>query len=60
MAIQPIADPPCGDYVVNFGADRPEIRDEAERILRNQGCKQFRHEVLTDGRLIAHGYLRAA
>lgn len=65
MAIQPIPDPPAGDYVINFGDDTPENRAEAERILRNNGCQRFRVETAvamdSDARPIrVHGYLGAA
>jgi hypothetical protein len=60
MSIAPIPTPRAGDYVFNMGKDSEQDRIEAERLLKNQGCKQFRFEPLSDGRVIAHGYLRAA
>lgn len=59
MAIAPLNQkPPDGDYVVNRSSDTPEQRADAEQTLRAQGCLRFRHEVLNDGRLLSHGYMR--
>lgn len=51
---------PDGDYVVSYGADTEDNRRDAEQTLRNNGCRRFRADVLEDGRMIVHGYLRAA
>jgi hypothetical protein len=47
----------AGEYVVLRGADTPAERTDAERSLRNQGCRSVRFEPLADGRLQVHGYL---
>jgi hypothetical protein len=49
-----------GDYVVTRGSDTPEERADAAAILTANGCRRVRFESLEDGRVIAHGYLRAA
>jgi phosphohistidine phosphatase SixA len=61
MSLNPFEPPAprCGDYVVIRHSDTPEHREDAERQLANQGCKGVRFVVLEDGRLQAHGYLRA-
>lgn len=46
-----------GEYVVLRGADTAAERADAERSLRNQGCRSVRFETLADGRLQVHGYL---
>lgn len=46
-----------GDYIMNFGQDTPENRAEAEKILRNNGCRSFVMEHAVAGHLIAHGFL---
>ena len=51
--------PRVGDYVLTRASDTLEQRADAERVLRQNGCKQFRAEPLPDGRLVVHGYLRA-
>jgi hypothetical protein len=56
--IDPQVKPRDGDYVVTRASDTPEQRADAERVLRANGCRQFRAEVLDDGRMIVHGYLR--
>lgn len=48
-----------GEYVVLRGADTEAERADAQRVLRNQGCKAVRFERLTDGRLQVHGYMAA-
>lgn len=48
-----------GEYVVLRGADTPEERQDAERLMRQNGCKRIRFEPLVDGRLQVHGYLAA-
>lgn len=61
MAIAPRAQrPPDGDYVVIRAHDTPEEREDAEQTLRANGCLRFWHDTLADGRLQAHGYMRAA
>jgi hypothetical protein len=61
MAITPLAQrPPDGDYVITRGSDTPEQRADAEQTLRANGCQRFWHDTLPDGRLQAHGYVRAA
>lgn len=50
----------CGDYVVTRASDTEEQREDARRVLLNQGCKRFRVENLPDGRITVHGYLRAS
>lgn len=57
MAIQPFPDQRPGDYVVTRGHDTPEERTDAERTLRAQGCRTFRHESTANGQLRSHGYL---
>ncbi len=52
--------PRDGDYVVIRGVDSEFERGDAERQLANQGCRAVRFVTLDDGRLQAHGYLRAA
>lgn len=47
-----------GDYVLIRACDTDENRDDAEKVLRANGCKALRFEELADGRLQAHGYLR--
>jgi hypothetical protein len=47
----------AGEYVVLRGADTQAERTDAQRVLRNQGCKAVRFETLDDGRLQVHGYL---
>jgi len=49
----------CGEYVLLRGADTVAERADAQRTLRNQGCKAVRFEQLADGRLQAHGYMAA-
>lgn len=61
MAIAPLTQKPAdGDYIVSRGTDTPEQRQDAEQTLRANGCLRFRFERLEDGRLQAHGYMRAA
>ena len=60
MAIAPRAyTPPTGDYVVTRARDTPEERSDAEQTLRVNGCLRVHFETLNDGRLQAHGYMRA-
>jgi hypothetical protein len=61
MSLNPFESPAprCGDYVVIRASDTPEQRLDAEQLLARNGCKGVRFEVLDDGRLQAHGYLRA-
>jgi len=61
MAINPYREaesPPPGDYVVTRGSSTLEQIADATRTLSHQGCRRVRMEVLDDGRLVAHGYLR--
>lgn len=60
MSLSPHKEPAVGDYVFSAGQDTQEAIDSAITSLRAQGCKQFRTEPLPDGRVIVHGYLRAA
>lgn len=61
MAIAPCAQRPAdGDYIVTRAHDTPEERADAEQTLRANGCLRFHFETLMDGRLQAHGYMRAA
>jgi hypothetical protein len=61
MALAPLAQrPPDGDYVVTRAHDTAEERADAEQTLRANGCLRFWHTTLADGRLQAHGYMRAA
>lgn len=61
MALAPKAQrPPDGDYVVTRAHDTPEERADAEQTLRANGCLRFWYQTLDDGRLQAHGYMRAA
>lgn len=61
MAIPPRPQrPPDGDYITTRVKDTPEERADAEQALRANGCLRFWHETLPDGRLQAHGYMRAA
>lgn len=48
-----------GDYVLMRGSDTEAEREDVARQLAENGCKFVRYEVLEDGRLQAHGYLRA-
>lgn len=50
---------PDGDYVVFRSEDTPEARADADRSLYYQGCRRIRFVTMPDGRLQAHGYLRA-
>ncbi len=60
MAIAPMSfKEPDGDYIVTRGKDSPDQRSDAEQTLRANGCLRFRFETLEDGRLQAHGYMRA-
>lgn len=47
----------AGEYTVIRGADTQAERNDARRVLRQQGCKSVRFEKLTDGRIVVHGYL---
>lgn len=58
MSLKP-PEPRDGDYVITRASDTPEQRADAERVLRANGCRQFRAEVLEDGRMVVHGYLRS-
>lgn len=49
----------AGDYVTMRGADTEAERADAERVLRQNGCRSIRFEPMSDGRLQAHGYLAA-
>lgn len=49
----------AGDYITMRGADTEAERADAERVLRHNGCRSVRFEVMADGRLQAHGYLAA-
>ena len=61
MAIAPKPQrPPDGDYIVTRAHNSLEERLDAEATLRANGCLRFWHETLPDGRLQAHGYMRAA
>jgi hypothetical protein len=57
MTIAPFSEPKAGDYVTRRGRDTAEEREDARRVLRNQGCRGFRFELLPDGTMQAHGYL---
>lgn len=46
-----------GEYTVIRGVDTQAERNDARNVLRQQGCKSVRFETLTDGRIVAHGYL---
>lgn len=59
IPLQGKPEPRAGDYVITRASDTPEQRADAERTLRANGCVRFRAETLPDGRLVAHGYLRA-
>lgn len=60
MSISPVKEPRVGDYVFSCGQDTEQAIADAVTVLTAQGCKQFRPEPLPDGRVIVHGYLRAA
>ncbi len=47
----------AGEYTVLRGSDTQAERNDARRVLRQQGCKSVRFEPLTDGRIVVHGYL---
>lgn len=47
----------AGDYTTTRGTDNADERADAERVLRLNGCRSVRFETMTDGRLLAHGYL---
>lgn len=57
MSLGPVR-PRDGDYVVLRSRNTDENRDDAEKVLRANGCKAIRFAELPDGRLQAHGYLR--
>lgn len=48
---------PDGDYTVRRSQDNSEQRQDAERQLRENGCKRFRHDS-QDGKLVTHGWVR--
>lgn len=52
--------PPQGDYIVIRGNGTDEQIADAERVLRENGCRSSRIEELDDGRVRVHGYLRSA
>lgn len=60
MSLSPHKEPRVGDYVFSCGQDTEDAIEAAVTVLKAQGCKQFRPELLPDGRVIVHGYLRAA
>lgn len=47
----------AAEYTTMRGQDTPAERADAQRVLKQQGCKSFRFETLSDGRLVAHGYM---
>lgn len=49
----------AGDYITMRGSDTAAERVDAERVLRQNGCRSVRFEPLADGRLQVHGYLAA-
>lgn len=57
MTLGPVK-PRDGDYVVIRFNDSDANRADAEKVLRENGCKAIRFEQLPDHRLQAHGYLR--
>lgn len=49
-----------GDYIYNAGPDNEDARQDALRIMRNQGCKAIRYEQREtehNTMLYCHGYL---
>lgn len=52
--------PRDGDYIITRVKDTEFERDDSEQYLKAQGCKGIRFVTLPDGRLQAHGYLRAS
>ncbi len=49
--------PRTGEYVMNFPIERSGDRDTARQVMRRNGCKSIRFELLESGRLTAHGYV---
>ncbi len=50
----------AGDYAMNFPLERPGDRDTARQVMRRQGCRSIRFEVLGEAPaqgMVAHGYI---
>jgi hypothetical protein len=46
-----------GEYVITRGASSKEEKADCKRVMRANGCRSVRFELLADGRMSVHGYM---
>jgi hypothetical protein len=60
MSMPPPTSMRAGDYVMNFPIERPGDRDTARTVMRRNGCRSIRFDVLGEPPatgIVAHGYV---